>query len=81
MELDNQLQRYRKLHGWSKGEFAEKAGVSRSTVYALEEKRSFPKIDVVYRIALLLNIPVHEVFFPKGDTPKLRVPDEFLEVD
>ncbi len=78
MELDNQLEQYRKLYGWTKEEFARKIGISRSTMYSLIERRRLAKIDTVYKISKLLNIPLDEVFFPKGDKPQLRIPKHIL---
>ncbi len=80
MELENQVERYRKIHELTRREFAMKVGVSRTTVYAIEENRCFPKINVVYKIANLFKIPVEEVFFPKGKQPPLRIPEDILIV-
>ncbi len=43
-------------------ELAEKAGISRQTVVALEAGKYIPSLEIAFRIAGAFNVPVGEVF-------------------
>ena len=41
---------------------AEKVGVTRQTIVAIEQGRYSPSLEVAFRIAHALNVPIDEVF-------------------
>jgi len=43
-------------------ELAEKAGVSRQTIIALEAGRYTPSLELAFRIAHVFEVPIGEVF-------------------
>ncbi len=43
-------------------ELAEKIGVTRQTVIAIEQDRYSPSLDVAFRIAHVFGVPLEEVF-------------------
>ena len=43
-------------------ELAEKAGISRQTVVALEANKYTPSLEMAFRIADVFNVPIGEVF-------------------
>lgn len=43
-------------------ELAEKAGVSRQTIIAVEAGKYSPSLELAFRIALAFNVPIGEVF-------------------
>lgn len=75
MELDNQIELYRKLHDWTQPQLAHRIGVHYSTVVRIENNQVEPKISTVMKLAKVFNIPLDEVIYPKDERPKLRLPE------
>lgn len=50
-------------------ELAEKAGVTRQTIVAIENAKYSPSLELAFRIAYILDTPLEEVFIydPKDD--------------
>ncbi|MFL6518130.1 MAG: helix-turn-helix transcriptional regulator, partial [Bacillus sp. (in: firmicutes)] len=51
-------------------QLADKAGVTRQTIVALEKGNYSPSLELAFRIAHVFNLPLEEVFF-YGDNTKL----------
>ncbi|MEW9698574.1 helix-turn-helix transcriptional regulator [Paenibacillus sp. SI8] len=51
-------------------QLADKVGVTRQTIVALEKGNYSPSLELAFRIALAFNLPLEEVFF-YGDNTKL----------
>jgi len=43
-------------------ELADKTGVSRQTIVAIENGKYFPTLELAFRIALVFQVPLDEVF-------------------
>ena len=43
-------------------DLAEKVGVTRQTIIAMEQDKYSPSLDLAFRIALVLQMPLEEVF-------------------
>ena len=52
--------------GWSQGDLAERLGVSRQTVNALERGKYDPSLPLAFRIARLFGRRIEDVFEPDG---------------
>jgi len=48
-------------------QLAEKVGVTRQTIVAIEKSKYSPSLELAFRIALAFNVPLEEVFFIEGD--------------
>lgn len=48
--------------GWSQADLAQRLGVSRQAVNALETSRHDPSLDLAFRTAALFNQRVEEIF-------------------
>lgn len=48
--------------GWSQAELAERLGVSRQAVNALETSRHDPSLNLAFRIAALFDRRVEDIF-------------------
>lgn len=48
-------------------ELADRAGVTRQTINALEANRYSPSLDLAFRISKIFNTPLEEVFSYKDD--------------
>lgn len=51
-------------------QLADKAGVTRQTIVALEKGNYSPSLELAFRIAQVFDLPLEEVFY-YGDNPKL----------
>lgn len=60
--MKNRLPELRARHGWSQAALAERLGVSRQTVNALEKERYDPSLPLAFRIARLFECPIEEIF-------------------
>jgi putative transcriptional regulator len=62
-ELGNRIRRLRFDHGeMTQQELAERAGVTRQTIIALEANRYVPSLRLAFRIARVFGVTVEEVF-------------------
>jgi putative transcriptional regulator len=62
-ELSNQIRRLRFDHGeMTQQELADRAGVTRQTIIALEANRYVPSLLLALRIARVFGVPVENVF-------------------
>lgn len=48
-------------------ELADKTGVSRQTIMAIEQGKYSPTLELAFRIARVFDTPVGEVFFYRND--------------
>jgi putative transcriptional regulator len=62
--VKNRVPELRTARGWSQGELAEKLGVSRQTVNAVERERYEPSLSLAFAIAALFGRSVEEIFEP-----------------
>jgi len=53
-------------------ELADKTGVTRQTIVAIENSKYFPTLELAFRIARVFNLPLEEVFSfnPEDDSNK-----------
>src|SRR5215475_8232061 len=68
----NRLAQSRRLCDWSQATLAEKSGVSRTEVSAIETGRLVPSVAVALRLAAALGESVEDVF---GGKPAARAPE------
>jgi putative transcriptional regulator len=60
--MKNQLRELRALRQWSQGDLAEKLGVSRQTINAIETEKYDPSLPLAFKIARLFKQPIEEIF-------------------
>ncbi len=70
-EIDNRLQALRNQIGWSQAELAERAGLSRHTVLAIEQGRMTPSTAIALRLAQVLHCRVEELFWLAEGGPEI----------
>jgi putative transcriptional regulator len=49
-------------------ELAEKVGVTRQTIIAMEQEKYSPSLELAFRIALAFGVPLEEVFSYDAET-------------
>jgi len=67
--IANTLAAHRQLRGFSAADLAERAGISRQTVYAMEAGSYVPNTAVALRLAHILEVRVEDLFSLSGDAP------------
>jgi putative transcriptional regulator len=64
--MKNRLRVLRAERDWSQAELADRVGVSRQTVNALETGKYDPSLELAFRLAKLFELSIEEVFEPAG---------------
>ncbi len=62
--MENKIRDRRKHLGLSQKQLAEKCGVSRQTVNAIENNKYDPTLSLAFRLAEELQVTVDELFHP-----------------
>ena len=65
--MKNELRILRAERAWSQGDLADKLGVSRQTVNALETGKYDPSLPLAFKIARLFGRRIEDVFEDGGD--------------
>ena len=60
--VKNRLKVLRAERDWSQGDLADRLGVSRQSVNAIETGRYDPSLPLAFRIARLFGLPVEAIF-------------------
>jgi molybdate-binding protein/DNA-binding XRE family transcriptional regulator len=60
----NLVKAYRQRHGWSQGELARRAGISRTAVSAIEINRLVPSVAAALSLAAAFGCTVEDLFGP-----------------
>ncbi|MBS4215184.1 helix-turn-helix transcriptional regulator [Neobacillus rhizophilus] len=69
--VGNHIRRLRFDHNeMTQQQLADKVGVTRQTIVALEKGNYSPSLELAFRIALAFNLPLEEVFFYGENTNK-----------
>lgn len=62
--MKNRIRVLRAEHAWSQAEVAEKLGIARQTVNALETGKYAPSLPLAFKISRLFELPVETIFEP-----------------
>jgi putative transcriptional regulator len=61
--INNNIRKLRFFHNeMTQQQLAEKAGVTRQTIIAMEQGKYSPSLELAFRIALAFDVPLDEVF-------------------
>ena len=74
--MNNRLRVLRAENRMSQAEVAERLGVSRQTVNAIETGKYDPSLPLAFAIARLFSLHIEDVFSPNGFTPTSVLIDE-----
>jgi len=64
--MKNRLGELRAEKEWSQSDLAEKLGVSRQTVNAIETERYDPSLPLAFKVARLFKLPIEKIFADDG---------------
>ncbi len=62
LDMKNRIRVLRAEKGWSQAELAEKVGVSRNSLNAVENGKFDPSLPLAFRIAELFELKIEDVF-------------------
>lgn len=60
--MKSRLREFRAARGWSQSDLAEKLGVSRQTINAIETERYDPSLPLAFKVARLFKMQIEEIF-------------------
>lgn len=64
--VNNKLKLFRMTHGnLTQKELAEKVGVSRQSIIAIENSKFLPSIELALKLARYFEVPVEDIFYLK----------------
>jgi putative transcriptional regulator len=66
--IRNQIRELRALREMTQQELADKVGVTRQTVIAIELDKYSPSLETAFKVALVLGVPLEQCFqyHPRG---------------
>jgi putative transcriptional regulator len=62
--VKSRLRVLRAERGWSQGDVAERAGVSRQTINAIETEKYEPSLSLAFRLSAIFEQPIEAIFQP-----------------
>jgi putative transcriptional regulator len=65
--MKNRLRELRAARDWSQSDLADKLGVSRQTVNAIETEKYDPSLPLAFKVARLFKMSIEEVFDMDGE--------------
>lgn len=65
--MNNRLKIYRAMHDLTQEQLADKIGVSRQTVIAIEANKYLPSLGLAFKISRLFKVKVEDIFLEKGE--------------
>jgi putative transcriptional regulator len=66
--IRNQVRELRAARNMTQQELADKLGLTRQTVIAIEQDKYSPSLETAFKVALVFGVPLEQVFQyePKG---------------
>ena len=65
--MKNRLRVLRAEYNWSQAELADRVGVSRQTINAIETEKYDPSLPLAFKLAQLFGKPIEEIFLVETD--------------
>lgn len=64
--MKNRLRVYRTMTNLTQDELAEKLGITRQTVLAIEKERYDPSLDLAFKMARFFRVSIEDIFQYEG---------------
>jgi putative transcriptional regulator len=64
--MKNRLKVLRAENDWTQAELADRIGVARQTIVALEKGKYSPSLELAFRLSKLFGKPVEQIFDPES---------------
>ena len=62
--MKNRLRVLRAEQDWTQEQLADKLGVTRQAIIAIEKEKYDPSLELAFRIAKIFQQPLEAIFFP-----------------
>jgi len=70
LTISNNVRKLRFQHNeMTQQQLAEQAGVTRQTIVAIEQGKYTPSLELAFRLAVIFEVPLEEVFFLSTPPP------------
>lgn len=60
--IKNKLKVYRAMHELTQSQLAEKVGITRQTIIAIENYKYNPSLELAFKLARLFNVAIEDIF-------------------
>ena len=60
--MENKIKVQRAMHNMTQEQLAEKVGVTRQTIIAVEKNKYVPSLELAFKIAQLFNVRIEDIF-------------------
>jgi putative transcriptional regulator len=67
--MKNRLKVLRAERDWTQAELADRVGVARQTIIALEAGKYAPSLELAFKFSKLFGKTVEDIFQPDGQSP------------
>lgn len=64
--MKNNIKVYRAIHDLTQESLAEKVGVTRQTINAIEKGKYDPSLDLAFKLSRLFKTSIEEIFIYEG---------------
>lgn len=69
-EMKNKLKVFRAIHDLTQENLAEKVGVTRQTINAIEKSKYNPSLELAFKLARLFDVKIEDIFIYDGAAQK-----------
>lgn len=66
--MKNKIKQLRATHDLTQEQMADKLGVSRQTIIAIESDRYLPSLGLAFKMARLFQVSIEDIFIYQGDS-------------
>jgi putative transcriptional regulator len=75
--IRNQIRELRAMKQMTQQELADRIGVTRQTVIAIEQDKYSPSLETAFKVAIVLGVPIEQCFQydPHGNANPPRLPE------
>lgn len=68
--MKNKLKVFRAMHNLTQEQLADRIGVSRQTVIAIESDKYLPSLGLAFKIARIFKVKIEDIFINKQNYEK-----------
>ena len=65
--MKNKLKVYRAMHDLTQEQLADKLGVTRQTIIAIEANKYLPSLSLAFKMTNLFKVKIEDIFSYEGD--------------
>jgi putative transcriptional regulator len=65
--MKNNIKVYRAIHDLTQESLAEKVGVTRQTIHAIEKGKYDPSLELAFKLSRLFDAPIEDIFLYEGN--------------